>query len=384
MIGDAAEAIPDHVFETLNAAATENLLGEAELATADGRRVTAWELLVGPGGPLLATEEREVLRELASRPLRLYSVAGVEPGRGLRLADALSGEAVEVVERSASRQLEPGDVLVARVLHREHGATLSGVVLPLPRLELQPLRETLRRRERQARDLPAAEGRRLMGSCLLDSWLEMVVRRSRPPAFVDAASGEPIVLTTDHYRVRDWEGLAAALAKQPDVEEHAGEGWARVERPGDRVLCSLTRGRGDRLEVFARTTGRADTARQWLQSLAGELVTFRAREVVDPREAVQRQGETRPSRASEPIRLAPEEQQALHERLYDGWAEQPIPALGGKSPRQALRSKLGRERLVELLLSYDHQERGQARAERRPPVDYEFLWRSVGLERPEP
>ena len=387
-IATATEELPDYVFDTMSAAAAESLLAEAELPTEVGRR-TAWQLLGEPGGPLLASEEREVLRELGTRPLRLYTVAEVDAGCGLRLVDALSQESAAVEERTASRELEPGDALGARLLHRAHGATLSGFLLPFPRNELQRLREKLRRRERRIHELPPAEGRRQMGELLLDAWLEMVVRRAQLPAFVDAGSGETIVLATDHYRVRDWQALDAALVAQPDVERNAGEGWTRLDHgAGGRVLCSLARRRGDRLEVFTRTTAGADAARRWLESIAADLVTFRAREVVDPREAARRPkaaGESRgPAREAAPIELAPEEVQALHERLYADWAEQPIPALGGKTPRQARRSKLGRERVVELLLAYEHDDRQQARAEGRPPIDYGFLWRAVGLERPEP
>ena len=35
------------------------------------------------------------------------------------------------------------------------------------------------------------------------------------------------MLTTDHYRVTDWQALEALLAAQPDVEGDRKKGWGR-------------------------------------------------------------------------------------------------------------------------------------------------------------
>ena len=43
-------------------------------------------------------------------------------------------------------------------------------------------------------------------------------------------AGEPLLLTTVHYRIRNLEALRQALAAAPDVEDEE-EGWVRFEDP---------------------------------------------------------------------------------------------------------------------------------------------------------
>ena len=76
--------------------------------------------------------------------------------------------------------------------------------------------------------------------------------------------------------------------------------------------------------------------------------------------------------------------QQLYEQIYRDWADEPIPALAGRTPRQALETREGRRRVIDLLESYERGERTKARDENRSPADYGFLWRELGLERPRP
>jgi hypothetical protein len=104
---------------------------------------------------------------------------------------------------------------------------------------------------------------------------------------VDASTGEPLVLTTLHYRIRDLDALERALDAAPDVEKEKG-GWVRFEDPDpDREMrrphCTLTRKGRDRLEVFARTAARADEAERWLTEVAGGSLGKPTRTLTDPR-----------------------------------------------------------------------------------------------------
>ena len=72
-----------------------------------------------------------------------------------------------------------------------------------------------------------------------------------------------------------------------------------------------------------------------------------------------------------------------HRKTYDNWADEPIPALRNKTPREAIRSKEGKRDVIELLKSYEKGEARQAKMEQRSPVSFEFLWNDLGLEREE-
>ena len=205
---------------------------------------------------------------------------------------------------------------------------------------------------------------------------------------VDASTGEPLVLTTLHYRIRDLQALRGALAAAPDVEEEE-EGWVRFEDPKAAVKrphCTLTRKGENRLEVFARTVARADEAERWLSGVAGRSLQKLTRELTDPRHLWKERFRERPKRSNDALEGLSREQKTelfenLHRQMYAKWADEPIPFLNGKTPRQAIRSKAGRIEVEELLRTYEKGETKQAEEQGRDPVDFGFLWKELGIER---
>lgn len=79
--------------------------------------------------------------------------------------------------------------------------------------------------------------------------------------------------------------------------------------------------------------------------------------------------------------LPPEEQQALIRRLknrhYRDWPDQPLPALAGKTPREAARTRRGRDQVDLLLRQFEHHEGRLPAAER---FDISSLRALLGLE----
>ncbi len=65
--------------------------------------------------------------------------------------------------------------------------------------------------------------------------------------------------------------------------------------------------------------------------------------------------------------------------LYANWADEPIPMLGNVTPRQAMQTPAGLERVKGLIRSYESSEKEQAALHHRAPVSYVFLWESIGL-----
>ena len=197
---------------------------------------------------------------------------------------------------------------------------------------------------------------------------------------------------TDHYRVLDAAALAASLASQPDLSGDAQQGWNRMIEGADgaqRSLSTINPGRGtDRVELFHRTQRLADEGRAWFEGLASAAVQHLTREITDPAGHLARAGggdtgrTPRSSCAGTPD-LPPEViaqtiEQVLH-RHYANWADEAIPALGGRTPRQAITTPSGLERVKGLLREYEEGERQQSAAQGRPAVSYQFLWDALGI-----
>lgn len=158
-----------------------------------------------------------------------------------------------------------------------------------------------------------------------------------------------------------------------------------------RSRSTINPGRStDRVELFHRTQRLADEGRAWFEGVAGAAVQHLTREITDPAGHLARAGggdtgrTPRSSSASTPD-LPPEViaqaiEQVLH-RHYANWADETIPALDGRTPRQAITTPPGLERVKGLLREYEEGERQQSAAQGRPAVSYQFLWDALGISR---
>lgn len=368
--------LPEELQDMATINATEWLLAESEMEIRGERRRAA-DLILGPGGPPLAVEARQWLQLLAGHPMGVYEVQEAVPGEGLWVKDVATSRSrrLWVAERSASQSLNRWDILGARLVPVGEEWQLSGAAYPIPRDELPGLKADLRAAKR-AGDRPSAP--------IITCWLRSITTPPPPlPRLVDAGSGEPLLLVTDHYDVTDWEELVAALARQPDVEGDRENGWGWLEEVEGQAFrrskLALNPGKANRLEVFARTLRRAEEGSVWLRQVAGQTLTYRTREIADPIATLQQ----RPPGGEKPappatIPLPPE----IHREVYRRWPEQPIPALGGLTPREAIRTRAGRLQVVELLKEYEQLEERSARASGHQPASFRFLWDELGILQP--
>jgi hypothetical protein len=358
--------------------------------------------LLGHDGPYLTPGQKAWIAQLRERPLRLYRVTDVRPGEGLTLVDELDAQAEPqaVRERSGSQSARPGMLMGARIMqvgdasdgHRE----LSGAIYPFGKLhETQVLAQVRQALVGAAAFKLHAENMRDLAEIeIARAWMAQWFEPAPLPQILDAATGDPMLLVTDHYRVRDAVALAAALAAQPDVSGDAQHSWHRDTRGGDgqlRSLAAINPGReADRIEVFYRTQRLADEGRAWFEALAGSAVQHLTREITDAAGSLARAGAARavdaPTSAASPASGLPPEvmarafEQVIH-RHYAHWCEETIPALGGLTPRQAIATSTGLERVKGLLREYEDGERRQSAAQARPAVSYQFLWDALGISR---
>ena len=392
---DAREALTglgEALWQQVQLNLTEWLLAEGDML-ASGAWVRVSELLLGPKGPLLTTGQRAWLEQLARRPLRLYVVTEVVPGASLTLCDAVDTERPPqvVIEHSASRSLRPGMQLGARVMEADGQHVLSGAIYPFSAFDGRAVLDRLQTLAMQPG--PHVEDDILMaGLEIIESWLAQYLAPAPSPQIVHAASGEPLLFVTEHYEVRDWPALAAALAAQPDVQGDREAGWDRLLTHDDgltRPQATITpQPGGRRVALRYPTAGLAEQGRAWFDALAGDSVTFQLREVSDPIGALSNRYASGLVAQANPTMLAGVDAAALAEavasaiqRSYANWADEPIPALADRTPRQAMQSAAGLERVKGLLRSYEDGEVQQAAQQGRSPISYQFLWDALGLQR---
>lgn len=381
----------------------EWLIARGEIHARGGpREINAY--LLGRDGPFLTPGQRDWIAKLRARPLRLYRVTDVQPGAGMTLIDEFDPQAdpQSVREISGSRTAKPGMLMGARIMEVDASAgfaghlELSGAIYPFSKLAesavLAQARPVLS--GSAGLGLHSDKQRDLFELAIARTWLDQWFAPAPLPKIQDASTGDPLLLVTDHYRVLDAAALAAALGSQPDVGGDGQQGWNRIIGGTDsaqRSLSTINPGRStDRVELFHRTQRLADEGRAWFEGVSGAAVQHLTREITDPAGHLAQAGggdtgrTPRSSSASTPD-LPPELiaqaiEQVLH-RHHANWADETIPALGGRTPRQAITTPAGLERVKGLLREYEAGERQQSAAQGRPAVSYQFLWDALGISR---
>lgn len=377
--------MPEDLLTMIDINIRERLLTEGSLELPGGP-ARCMDLVLGFGGLLLDARQRTYLEKMGKASLSLYEIVECVPDEGFYVQDLVDeSEPVQwVVDRQASRGAKEGSVIGFRLIPGPP-FRLSGSLYPFPEPRVPPLIEELRIELDAADDAELA--RALRGEIITAHWLRFLT--APPPEIVDASSGEPLALVTDHYKIEDLEKLDAALSASPEVEGNREMDWNRIEGEGDtlRPLQSLSLGRPGQLEVFSRTLSMADDGRAWLEEIAGSSISWITREITDPASLWDQRHDGPPeagppSFGPDPSELPAGTFQTVYEKIYADWADQPMPALGNSTPRQAIETPEGRRSVIEVIRSYERQEKKESQSMGREAVSFDFLWKELEIERP--
>jgi hypothetical protein len=369
---------------------TEWLLAEGSIQIQGAKRQIA-DYLIGPFGPAFTPGQRNWIQQLAQRPLRLYRITDVKPGQQMTLCDVLNetAEPVVVIERAGSLSARPGMMMGARLMRVNDHHELSGAVYPFSIMAGQDTVNRLQKVADVFGHLPDLAQE--MAWTLMSSWLQQFVAPPPMPAMIDSYSGDPVVSITDYFKVNDWKAFTQVLQNCPEIEGNRMDGWSRLLACDDgltRPLLSIHLGKKpNQVQVFYRTQNYADQGRIWLEDLAGSCISILTRRVADLQSMRQpsNRSKLKSAKPSAIPDMGLEEISKVIEgvirKTYANWCDEPIPALSNKTPRQAIQTSAGLERVKGLLRSYQAGEHEQAKRQGRPEVSYEFLWLALGIKR---
>ncbi len=319
-------------------------------------RPTAAEKLLG--GSLPEAERRILVGRCAARP-SIFRIAAIDHGRNLILEDLLFGGSVVIADRLLSESAGPGYCIIGIVYPAGdfHFLLMTG-----PPLVSEEVLGAMRHLEEQGLD-PSPEGisrtSHLFGR--LWSWLERErARRPRVPQMVNF-DGDPLEMHTAYFSVTDEAAARAALAKRPDLsfdsDGNSGS-WQppdsqRADRmPGGKVTAGSVRFESGQLVFETNSAERYRKARRWLDKIPG--ISFTSLEAKSL-ESIAAETEASPRQRAPLATPAPEELEQAQRMLdvhYMKWLDEKIPALGGKTPREACRTEKGRREVTLMIRTY--------------------------------
>jgi hypothetical protein len=356
---------------------------DLELPGPEGRTVA--ELYAEERGRRLEPLERILIESINRQPYSFWEVLAVDKGKGMRLQDVLRGGRIEVEERSGSNYVQPGDLLFGRAVSVDSVGMIIGlgptVIPPSRKPDMIALRKKLRR------------GRSEVTADTLNEW-DTEIRELY--LFIDHSlhalprlsntDGDPLEFHRLVYEVSSCEEAfekLCGLCVTADAEElragakrdSAGR-IVRVEFPWDRRghksspgMPNTILGRividGNRLTAEVNSAQRAEALRSAIDTRLGDRARFKVDEIqdVDSMMSERKAGKAADKASAEHSELMqhPEVREKVSKMIlkhWEGWVDHKIPALGGKTPKAAVKSRDGRE-AVEALLRDAERDRGQ-------------------------
>ena len=385
--GDWLSEEPDEELERVMDSEQANLAYHSWFAfdfdLGEGR--TVFDLFLEREAKKLSTGECAYFDAMRGSHLRLYEVLEVKPDQGFDLRDLWDDRRLWVRERLATRQLATWDVIAARLGRGAGGeAVFETISHVFPATVKDDLLKGLHKAHsfftRKFPDRSTADFFRSMAPVFHQLWLEQVVLRPLPK--IVTSDGEPVIFAKVIFDLLDSQALIAALTGHPDIVDHGDGDYGWLEDAGafQRSLGTIVV--EDRRVVLETTSRRrAERGKEFLQRLCGDAVSFRVVAYEDVRQALKHA----PERPRETMPAIPPEVKAevlgrFYEEHYRKWLDEPVPALGERTPRHAAKLKTVRPKLITLLKDFESRAERQRRAG-EPGYDFGWMWKELGLTR---
>ena len=374
--------------------------------------------------------DKAYMTGLRSSVMSLYEVSDVRSGKSLLAHDLFrGGEAVRVSEGTATRSLKQWDRIAARLVEDRGKVVFGGGLLPFDCDLAETLLTSLRRAGKRAAkegaeilpELDSSIGPADLNQAFSDTevlrhaaplistiWLSDSLEKVLNPRIpeISNSDGDEIVFMSLHYRLRpgvtaprvrkaldrlpnlqaesanywNWSAPADTSSKHLQTKGRSGLAFMSTLDDGSLALGSLEL-KGKRLLLTVNSENRAERARAMLapslEGLVDEPLVERqelAQVMADPA------ADTTAAVSSD---IPPGEQRRIvHEsldRYYREQLDEPIPALGDLSPRQALKSAEGREKVVAWVKRLENHVARHKPPEPMADYDTKWLWQELGL-----
>jgi hypothetical protein len=360
--------------------------------------------------PVLPAEEMQTLQDWQDAHISVYQVKEVKPEQGALVEDIFTGEECFIADVSMSRQTRKWELLTMRkvkVLDEWQASSVASREQPQANEEIHSLvMEAFKLFKELDGRKQLPDFLRVFGFMLHQRLLTLEVNPHRPQ--IMTSSGEEMTFWEARYDLADLPVAVSRLRAQEDFEESAweednkgligkftfewlekGKSVRKIKRiqgqsilKGQKVDSFFTLGPGqesarilgsvrlepNRLILEAKGERRFAIGKERLEQVLGGLVRHREDKVKTLEEMLEDDGGVMPTESASEI--PPEIQQALLKEYldqhYQKWLDTPLPALNGKTPRKAIKTKEG-QRLVENLLrsiEYHHQTK----------MEYDTTW----------
>jgi hypothetical protein len=355
-------------------------------------------------------QTRAYMGALRTSVMSLYEVSDVVPGQSLMARDLLrGGEPILVKEGTATKALKQWDKIAARIVPVRGKNILAGGILPFTREATQSLFDGLLDAlgKKNARKLPAIrdEDLRAVAFTFTLIWVFDALGKALDMPMLQNAEGDEFMFHDVRFPLpagATQQDIAVRLNGIAGMSQENAQFWNWMEYmpPGEdkpkeagtlsldttmdsglRVLGNVEL-KGGFLCLFANSAARAEKGTALIRRALGDLVRTPLTEIrtVQQMMAERPAGEGRTPSLKMPPELAEQVVREYLDQHYRETLDQPVQVLGGKTPRQAVKTQTDRQKVAEWLKHLENQTAKQPdRAHPMAVYSFEWMWTELGV-----
>ena len=405
---EIGEVLDDQWAMTLWGCAFEDFLTRA--VGADGSNIV--DVYLKRRGWKEGAQATAYMKALRNSIMSLYEVSEIVSGRSLLARDLIrGGEPIPVSEGTATKTLKPWDRIAARIVSSGKGHILAGGLLPFSLEASSTLTEGMRaavgKPRARAKLSLDDEALRRAAPLFTSAWLFDVLPKAmgETQPVLHTSDGEEVVfheirfplatgvrredigarLDTLHALRRENERFWNWLGSPSPKPLLAGKtsnamAWNVTMDDGTPVLGNVEL-KGQFLVLSVNSAARADQGTALLKGALNELVRTPLTEIqtVDQlRES--RRGQNVPA-SDIPPEIATRIVHDMLDKQYRATLDEKVGMLGDISPRAAIRTEKGREKVAQWLKHLENMSASHHDPE-DPMATYDFgwIWRELNIE----
>ncbi|MFW5731128.1 MAG: hypothetical protein ACOCV7_05715 [Desulfonatronovibrionaceae bacterium] len=342
--------------------------------------------------------ELDLLSACNRRSFSFFEVESLEPGQGFQALDLLTGKRQNITDSSASRSLAPWEIIFAMTVECQG----YGMSIGNGKYKFQPLFKPyiIQFAEELEGDYGPLSNEDLLEDDydLRDFFFYLQDLILEPPQLQNS-DGDPLSMRTLHYEITSPEQAFQALAplcvheKADRLREEAELDdsnnvqkihfvWSRKGNSLSKGLENTTLGHisieGNKMTVEVNSEAREEEIKKEIVKRLGNQCSYKVTNIQSIESILENEDLNAASSISDDeqkeLQNRPEVQEAMKEIMdkhWEGWLDTDIPALGGKTPRQAVQTVKGRESVQALLRDYELNEKKSVQpVPQKPYIDW--------------
>jgi tetratricopeptide (TPR) repeat protein len=340
-------------------------------------RTAVEEFLRRRGHELTAADRRMVEAWRDSR-YGVFEVQRVEEGKGVEIKDYFTDEHFFVHDVTSSKELVKWDCLLSRVEQIQGRWEFSGDGLNVPRMSLPRVLEFI---EKERGALSPSEFVRTSGGRIRREVLDLFDNAAMPQ--LQNTDGEPLEFSAAVYDVTDEPALLAALRAAPSLVEGDKStefSWIGAAGLGKDTSLGRVAIADGKLTLECNSRQRLVRGKKLLEDAAGKSIRY-VRDRYETPAAARARMKDMP--IPEPPKIDPELEREIvlkaEAEHYSTWADHPLPALHGLTPRAAMATAEGRKAVLDLIRMFENGAERNRKAG-RPAFDFSGLRADLGLD----